>query len=107
MTTQPQTPPQPTILITFVNAFSGVKLAQMYLPAVPAPTDDVYLGDLAYEVYNSRWMLTPTGEPELFVRLWPQLNVDEKRPFIYPEEKELWEKWMNSASNTPDEAGER
>jgi hypothetical protein len=98
---------QPQIPVTFVNAFSGVKLAQMALPAVPVPTDDVYLDELAYEVYNTRWMLTPTGEPELFVRLWPQLNVDEKRPVIYPEEKELWEKWMKAASNSPDEAVER
>ena len=87
---------QPAILVTFVNAFSGVRLAQMMLPAVPDPTDDVYLGDLAYEVYNTRWMLSPTNEPEIFVRLWPQLNVDEKRPFQYPEENDLWEQWMGT-----------
>ena len=87
---------QPVILVTFVNAFSGVRLAQMMLPAVPDPTDDVYLGELAYEVYNTRWMLSPTNEPEIYVRLWPQLNVDEKRPFQYPEENDLWEQWMGT-----------
>lgn len=89
---------QPQIPVTFVNAFSGVKLAQMLLPAVPVPTDDVYLGELAYEVYNTRYMLCPNGEVEIFVRLWPQENVDEKRPFQYPEENDLWEQWMNTST---------
>jgi hypothetical protein len=87
--------PQPQIPVIFVNAFSGVRLAQMLLPAVPVPTDDIHLGELAYEVFNTRWVLCPNGQVEILVRLWPQENVDEKRPFQYPEENDLWEQWLN------------
>ena len=87
-------PPQPAAIpVTFVNGYTARALCATILPARPHPGDDVYLGDLAYQVTGHDWMLTPDGQLRIHVCLLPQVNEKGERPFRYPEEARLAETW--------------
>ena len=87
-------PPQPAAIpVIFVNGYTARALCAAALPALPHPGDDVYLGDLAYQVTGHDWMLTPDGQLRIHVRLLPQVNDEGERRFSSPEESRLPAIW--------------
>ena len=85
--------PPAAIFVTFVNGYTIRRLCAAYLPTLPSPGDLVYLDTLGYQVTGHDWYLTPDGQMHINVILQPQIDASGERPFFYPEEAALWERW--------------
>ena len=86
--------------VTFINLFNLTRLCRTTLASIPHPGDQIYLGELGYEVARLSWVLAPSGLTDLDILLRPHPDASGQPILSYPEEGTLWQRWHGHASDS-------